>query len=492
MVKAPMEVYRQTLAGYIHDDDKFVTYKWLSKELEVHVNTAKEILADYWEKHKDDGIVATVMLIGNLKDGGIRVEVVRASDLEEATKKYEKIISQHLYSLQKTLPDIQSLVNAGKGDVKFSAIKCKDSTILSDEELFSRRWGASLRYQAPFDEKNQPPPPPAKVKEPVNPLKKAFANSKPAEEKEKDEEKEKQKDTNKAENKTEAKKVSPPGKSGDKKGTISKKPVQSTQKGFSDLFGKVQNQKKSPPSTSSGTKPYDVTKTPPQENSKSKDESPMDVDVEIIEGKSSQQSKNEKSTIAEDESPELVESPLASSNGEPKKSSPLETKKIEKKSSPPEVKKSSANGSTKPEKSKKSTRGKKRERSQDSHNDSKKRKRIVVVSDSSEDSEPEEDPDPFGSSITEEPVEKVKSPSPPPVQRITGKRTVRKFVDKHFVDEDGFMVTKKVQIVESCSEDDETPEPPKEKKPSPPKTSEISKAKKNTKQPSITNFFKKS
>ncbi|XP_063974695.1 DNA polymerase delta subunit 3 [Diachasmimorpha longicaudata] len=471
MVKAPMEVYRQALAGYIHDEDKLVTYKWLSKELEVHVNTAKEILADYWERHKDDGIVATVMLIGNLKDGGIRVEVVRESEMEEAGKKYEMITSQHFYSLQKTLPDIQSLVNTGKGDTKFSAIKRKENLIISDEELFSRRWGSSIQYQAPFDEKNQPPPPAEKVKEIVNPLKKAFANSKPTEEKDKDEQKEKHKDMNKPESKTETKKISPPGKTRDKKGGISKKPVQSAQKGFSALFGKVQNQKKPPP-ISNGLKPLKITITPLQEDLKSKKQSPMDVDV-----------------IEEKSSPEIAENSSTSSLDALEKSSSLETNQMKKKVSPSGVKKSSTNRSAKSENS---TRGKKRDRSQDSQNDSKKRKRIVMVSDSSEESEPEEDPDPFGTSLREEPQEKPKSPSPPPVQRIGGKKKVRKFVDKHFVDEEGFMVTKKVQVMESCSEDDETPEPPKEKKPTPPKTSEISKLKKNTKQPSITNFFSKS
>ncbi|XP_011299647.1 DNA polymerase delta subunit 3 [Fopius arisanus] len=487
MVKAPMDVYRQTLAGYIDDDDKLVTYKWLSKELEVHVNTAKAILEDYWERHKNDGIVATVMLIGHTKDAAIRVEVVKESDLEEASKKYDKIISQHLYSLQKTLPNIETLVNAGRGDTKFAAIKCKEAVILSDEELFSRRWGSTIEYQAPFDEKNQPPPPPVKTKEPVNPLKQAFAKAKPAEEIEKE------KETSKAESKTEVKKVSPPGKNGDKRGVISKKPVQSTQKGFSALFGKVQNQnqKKSPPSTSNEAKLADTSKTPIKANSKSNGESPMDMDDQVIEIKPHEKSKEETSSAVKEKSPENVKSQLASSRSD-KKSSSLKNRQADKKCASPEVNKSTISNTIKTEKSRESSRGKKRERSQDSQKDSKKRKRIVVVSDSSEESEPEEDADPFGTSITEEPTVKPRSPSPPSVVRIEGKKKVRKVVDKHFVDEDGFMVTKKVQVMESCSEDEEAPEPPKEKKANPPKKSEISKVKKNTKQQSITNFFKKS
>lgn len=484
-----------------------MTYKWLSKELEVHVNTAKEILVDYWKKHKTDGIVATVMLIGHMKDGGMRVEVVKECDLEEASKKYENIISQHLYSLQKTLPDIQSLVNAGKGDTKFAAIKCKESVILSDEEIFSRRWGSSIQYQAPFDEKAERPPPVIRTKEPVNPLKKAFANSKPAEDKESSKEKEKPKESAKTEGKTEPKKASPPGKSevkkisppgkpGDKKGAIPKKPVQSTQKGFSALFGKAQTQKKTPPSASNGIKANTATKTPPKAPPKAKAESPMQVDSDDDEETPPKKSEEKKSPTTEPKSKETVKKPISSSKSETKKSSAVETKedKKRKKSPPPEEKKPSTktNGSTSAKSKNSSNRGKKRERSQDSHDNSKKRKRIVVVSDSSEESEPEEEADPFGTSIAEEPVTKERSPSPPPVERIEGKRKVRKMVDKHFVDDDGFMVTKKVQVMESCSEDEATPEPPKEKKPSPPKASEITKAKKNTKQVSITNFFKRS
>ena len=59
------------------------------------------------------------MLIGNLKTSGMRVEVVKDCDLEESKEKFERIISRHVYSSQKTFLDIELLATAGKGDSKY-------------------------------------------------------------------------------------------------------------------------------------------------------------------------------------------------------------------------------------------------------------------------------------------------------------------------------------------------------------------------------------
>merc|ERR1712111_297092 len=114
----------------------------------------------------------------------------------------------------------------------------------------------------------------------------------------------------------------------------------------------------------------------------------------------------------------------------------------------------------------------------------------------------EPEPEPEQSPIKDEPCEEMDILPPTPVQSepkaSKGSHRSRKLVNKTFVDESGFLVTKKEWA--SCSEEDE-PEP--KTKPSPPKksqtsepakaatTASLSPSKVNKKQASIRNFFTK-
>ena len=155
------------------------------------------------------------MLIGNLKTGGMRVEVVKDCDLEKAKEKFEKIISEHVYSLQKTLLDIELLATAGKGDSKYSAITCEKSVVMDDEELLRMRWGKAIAGQVASAEK--------KVTESI--LKKEAPILKEAPKKIEENDIIETKENNGSENKAEekpGKKISPPTKprSNDKKGGV--------------------------------------------------------------------------------------------------------------------------------------------------------------------------------------------------------------------------------------------------------------------------------
>ncbi|KAG8038274.1 hypothetical protein G9C98_006601 [Cotesia typhae] len=453
-----MNTYLEVLAGYIHDEDKLVTYKWLSKELEIHVNLAKQVLEEYWNKSKSSGeLVATIMIIGYTKDGGMRVEVIKESDFVAAADKYDRIISQHLYSLQKSLPDLQLLAEVGQGDTKFSAITCKNAVVLSDEELFKRRWGRDNTYETPAAPVIAHKPP-----EPKKVIMSSFAKAadKVSDSKSND----KSNDNNNVSNngvkdkeeKVQVKKVSPvKSKPANTKKGVPKKPVQSQKAGLSNLFGKVAaaNSKKSPPE-------IDSDQEKEQENkSNGVEESPMEVD----------------------------DSPVKENNG-------LSARKSNSEVSNSEASQKS-NGSTKSNKViPKQNRGSKRNRSRDSSKeDTKKRKRIFLASDSSDESATEQEPDLFDDLPPPEPTVTRKSPSPPPVKLVEGKRKVRKAVDKTFVDEDGFLVTKKTFVYESAS-DEETPPPAVVKEREVKKAADkaaVAQIKKQNKQTSIMSFFKK-
>lgn len=419
MMIESLEEYLDTVAGYIYDSDKLVTYKWLSKELEVHVNTAKQILWEFVQRQHENKLECTYLLIGTLHKGGIRVEVIKEADLTEAKKKYSNVISEHIYSLQKTLPDIELLAISGDGDTRFSAIKCNECVERTDEEFRALRWGA---FTAPLEAQHK---------------------------------------TNTSENVKQTSESVPEHTSNfevkSKKGsTETKKNVSSHKKGFNSLFGKA-NTKKSPPTIQKRTD------TSPKETFPKKKIEKGALDSFL--GQSKNQPASAESSVNQDKTGSTT----------PKDSEKKTTTSLE--------------NSNKMEKE---SRGQKRNRSKETRPTSKRLKRITIQSDSSDsDSSHEVDEnvrDPTPSPERHSPA-KANSPSPPRVKHKGGKRKVLKLVDKTY-EEDGFLVTKKVHVYESCSE--EEPEIMDDKKPVTTDSRLEPKGKKNTKQTTLMSFFKKS
>ena len=113
-----------------------VTYKWLSKKLGVHVNVSKQLLWEFWQgyERKVDMTVVFV-IIGLLKGGTIHIEVVKESNMSSAEEKFDKINCKHIYSLQRALSNLQSLVLSNETNVLFSAIRCRESFIKLRQDL---------------------------------------------------------------------------------------------------------------------------------------------------------------------------------------------------------------------------------------------------------------------------------------------------------------------------------------------------------------------
>ncbi|XP_017892413.1 DNA polymerase delta subunit 3-like isoform X2 [Ceratina calcarata] len=421
--------YLETVGGYVFDNDKIVTYCWLSKELEVHVNVAKQILWEFWQKYKDDkDFDCTVLLIGISEDDGMHVQVVRQKDLDAAKKKYRQVISEHVYSIQKVLPDIQLLGLTDKGDVKYSAIKCIENNVRTDEEVHKLCWGAAANQIQPVSRE--------KVQE------------------------------------CDKEKVaSPEEKKQDKKKGADKK-------GFNNLFGKTVNKQKNPPAASSADKmeieSSNQTKETSKNTAKVSKKAPQKGGLSsfLQQGKSQA---NEDST-QKSKTADFSENNKATNSFEKNHiTSPRKEEKI-----PEETVKNT----NKP----KNVRGRKRNRSKEVNSTAKRRKRIAIQSDSSESGsdQEEEKEDELPPSPERVSPPKERSPSPPKHKVEFGKRKVLKLVDKTF-EEDGFLVTKKVHVYESCSEEEPEPEPEVKLK-----SKADSKTKKNTKQTSLMNFFKKS
>jgi hypothetical protein len=126
----------------------------LSKEFEIHVNFAKSILKQFWEKYKEDRkIVATFLLVGSLHDRSIRVEIVKDSNLNTIKEKFMNIDCEHLYSLQKSLKDLELLALAGDGDFHYSAIKWHSYFTKSNEEIHKFKYIESIKKEKQISKK---------------------------------------------------------------------------------------------------------------------------------------------------------------------------------------------------------------------------------------------------------------------------------------------------------------------------------------------------
>ncbi|XP_006875475.1 PREDICTED: DNA polymerase delta subunit 3 [Chrysochloris asiatica] len=134
------QLYLENIDEFVMDQNKIVTYKWLSYTLGVHVNQAKQMLYDYVERKRKENSGAqlhvTYLVSGSLIQNGFschKVAVVREEKLEAVKSKLAVTASVHVYSIQKAmLKDSGPLFNTDydilKSNLqncsKYSAIQC--------------------------------------------------------------------------------------------------------------------------------------------------------------------------------------------------------------------------------------------------------------------------------------------------------------------------------------------------------------------------------
>lgn len=141
--------YLDNLDEYINDEGRIVTYKWLSLTLGVHSNVAKQMLHHFVTQQRGDGgggggggLTLTYLLTGVVEEGDADVrkvvKVVREAELEAARAAMNTVSSLHVYSVQKSvLPDIGLLYGADYDVTKqhltstsrYSGIRCSEAQV---------------------------------------------------------------------------------------------------------------------------------------------------------------------------------------------------------------------------------------------------------------------------------------------------------------------------------------------------------------------------
>ncbi|XP_011173445.1 DNA polymerase delta subunit 3 isoform X2 [Solenopsis invicta] len=402
----------------------------------------------------------------------MRVEIVKLSDVPKAKEKFNKIISEHVYSVHKPIANLELLATSGSGDVKYSAIKCDACKERSDEEMQLLRWGAAANKVTIENTTN------SKSTDLINPSK------------------------------------------------VEKNALTAKKNGFNNLFN-MAGKSKSPEKLKSFQENKDsmkkYTNLKGKESEKNKDLTEGEKDEALI-GQAKGSTEKEKDIVEKDknsiqknkgvskDSAQKIKSTEKNkgSNSTAKKASPPSNStkkgnlhnffgKVTSPSKSVEVAPSEKNNdnvrkeSTKEKitKEKKNSHGKKRNRSKEMDKSAKKRKRIVVQNDSS-DSEEQSDVE-MEESVPEEmepeTPTKPRSPSPPRVKQENGKRKVLKLVNRTYK-EGEYIVTKKEHVYVSCSEDEEEEKKEEIKRKEKKAEAQIEKVKK--KQSSLTDFFKRS
>ncbi|BES91604.1 polymerase (DNA-directed), delta 3, accessory subunit [Nesidiocoris tenuis] len=385
-----LEEYLQKIEEFLEVDDRIVTYKWISKTLRVHTNTAKQLLYAYTNSNSKPGkYLVTYVVAGERPDGeGLDFRLVNETNLARVKSKFSKISSVHVYSVQKgTILSGAEIYNADTS-YKLTEDEQRFSSILPGDEIARRELKVVPRASAQSDssagtsktqeKKLGPSAQPSKTTGGASSSKHEPEQSNKEEEKPAPRRTSPRKQTPKKEEKPE-KKVPPPTKNG----------------GIGALFKK--------------------------QSAKKKDDPPKkEVNSKIAKELPETGGKNSESAVADSKT----------KSGTPKNN---------------------------------------RKKSKDKEDfPSKQRKRIRVASESEDSNEesdaderfPSPEPEPERPTVLESDEEEDIIPATP---QERGRKRVRKPIDQTFVDEDGFILTKKEYVTESCS-DDEVAAPAEKKK----------------------------
>ncbi|XP_013390083.1 DNA polymerase delta subunit 3 [Lingula anatina] len=137
------QIYLENLDEFVNDENKVVTYKWLSRTLSVHVNQAKQMLYTFVQQQRNkkdnDKLSVCYFLSGMAEtpDGGkiLKAMVVPEESLDTMKSTLTTVTSCHVYSVQKVkLKDSNALYIADYDKLKGSLLQSKEfSAIRSDE-----------------------------------------------------------------------------------------------------------------------------------------------------------------------------------------------------------------------------------------------------------------------------------------------------------------------------------------------------------------------
>ncbi|ORX43205.1 hypothetical protein DM01DRAFT_1387187 [Hesseltinella vesiculosa] len=95
----------------IQHEKKTITFKGLSRAMNLHVNVAKQALYDYAASHQD--LTAVYSVSGSLENKSFLVKLSTANDLNDTKHLFQKVLGVHVYCILPNMPkDAAPLVQA--------------------------------------------------------------------------------------------------------------------------------------------------------------------------------------------------------------------------------------------------------------------------------------------------------------------------------------------------------------------------------------------
>ncbi|KAL7642233.1 UNVERIFIED_CONTAM: hypothetical protein RMT77_006794 [Armadillidium vulgare] len=156
--------YLENLDIFINDENKIVTYRWLSLTLSVSSNFAKQMLYHYLQKSKDSDkeckLSVTYLLSGlqfdeELKQDVHKICVVREDDLEKLKSTFKTIYSLHIYSLQKVqIKDLNILYGIDYDNIKEDVFQSAQYSSFSPSSKFRSNVQTKREIPATSPKKN--------------------------------------------------------------------------------------------------------------------------------------------------------------------------------------------------------------------------------------------------------------------------------------------------------------------------------------------------
>ena len=109
------DMWKENMNEWVYEETKVVTYKWLSKQISVHVNIAKQMLFEFVQSSQSKKLSLEVvyLLAGRiaLPPHSIKVCLVKSKDLTRKEAEFQSITSKHIYAVSKAQPGLLKETN---------------------------------------------------------------------------------------------------------------------------------------------------------------------------------------------------------------------------------------------------------------------------------------------------------------------------------------------------------------------------------------------
>nr|XP_039274633.1 DNA polymerase delta subunit 3-like [Styela clava] len=444
-----LDSFLATVDEFVDDENRIVTYKWLSEQLAIPTNKAKSLLQNYADscKKQNNGIHIVYAIIGH-DSAGMSVKVVRDVDLDSAKSKMDKVYSVSLYSVQKMKLQHSAVLYSTDYDThrknlsgisKFGGITYNGAKCLSKNEVKQQKQTPGGAKEISADLQKQFAKPAFEKGKPVQQKVNFFTKTKTSPPQKKVKEEIASKSDAEPQKLNSNKKPDPPLEKGQKKGVAA-----FLTKNKTDPFAKSKTVK--PVIKEEQKTVSDKSEKQPSKSDSTTEKSPQkDKTKESLKKEKKNKKSSSKRSVEEDD--------LRIDDFSDDEDDFIETDKKSVKSL-----KKVADKSTKPKTVEKPKPNKNKKNSRHDSNElpAKKRRRIQeMLSSSSEDENEDEN--------YEEEMG-IPPPSPPPViepepvkekfveEVKTNKRREKVMKSRTFVDEEGCMVTQKYYEFEECDD----------------------------------------